>query len=112
VRKQNEVGVAPASLRRAALAVFCVVVGCLNPRPEELPSAVETGPNVPGELGPERDMADSNLTPLAPEDEDSAGIDAAGAAPKPKPQPTGAPASAPAPEPPDAGVDAASGDAG
>jgi hypothetical protein len=108
VRKEDEVRSASSAPGRGALAALLLLIGCLNPRPEELPSSADPSqPNL--ELGePNPNLAD-------PGGDDPADVNAAGAAPAdegdavnrpafapPAPESPGAP-----PEPADAGADAA-----
>ncbi len=113
MRKKNTASGALGNLGRATLAALCVLAGCLNPRPEELPSA-DPSRNVPGELGPDRELAVPNGAAAPNDADESIGTTAAGDEP-PSPEAPPAtfappapedPGAAGAPEVPDAGADA------
>jgi hypothetical protein len=117
VRKEDKVGCLPSVPGRGALAALLLLAGCLNPRPEELPSSAdpaqptgvaEPGPNVDDPSARASDpgggdgTADINASGAAPADEEDQPNPAF--APEAPPAPGGG---APPPEPADAGADAA-----
>jgi hypothetical protein len=109
VRKRDEVGSASSAPRRGALAALLLLAGCLNPRPEELPSSADPAEPLTAQGEPDPNLSDPAGDPGG-SDPNAAGAEPADESRRPAfappaPAPEGA---GPPPEPADAGADAAS----